>query len=189
MANTNPNEKKCVECYSDIPLKARKCVHCGAYQTSWRYISFSSTFLALLIALLSVAGTTLPPLVSAIKDGTNISVTLTAAENLEITTFIKNTGQRAGVVFLPYVSVCLEGEECDYFASWRNLEVRFKDFDGYVGGGQSKIVKLLLTEDACREIGADSQESAEEVLDQFDTLRASCLLRYRVQDFLGLLKT
>jgi hypothetical protein len=57
--------KPCIDCSSEIPDDARKCVHCGALQTWLRHIGFSSTVLSLLVALVSVAGLAIPPIVDA----------------------------------------------------------------------------------------------------------------------------
>jgi len=46
--------KQCIECCSEIPAKARKCVHCSAYQGWRRFSSVSQTTIALLTALIAV---------------------------------------------------------------------------------------------------------------------------------------
>lgn len=60
--------KHCIECRSEIPDGAMKCVHCNAYQTWRRHIRFSSTFLPLLVALVSVSGLVIPIIGNAIRD-------------------------------------------------------------------------------------------------------------------------
>ena len=49
------HKKQCTTCGEEIANSARKCIHCDTYQDWRRYLTFSSTVLALLVALLSVA--------------------------------------------------------------------------------------------------------------------------------------
>lgn len=49
-----PDSKLCVRCNNDIPSSARFCTHCNSYQDWRRHLNFSSTFLALIIAAISV---------------------------------------------------------------------------------------------------------------------------------------
>lgn len=52
--------KPCAMCGEPIRINAKKCVHCGSYQ-SWRgRINFSATILSLLVALTAVIGSTVP---------------------------------------------------------------------------------------------------------------------------------
>lgn len=44
--------KQCIQCASEIPSAARKCVHCQSLQDWRRHIDIGNTSLALLIALL-----------------------------------------------------------------------------------------------------------------------------------------
>ena len=46
--------KNCLVCASKIPANALKCTECGTYQNWRRHLDFGNTFLALIIALLSV---------------------------------------------------------------------------------------------------------------------------------------
>jgi len=55
-----PTMKQCSTCAEPIRVEAKKCIHCGSYQ-SWRgRINFSATVLSLLVALIAVIGTTAP---------------------------------------------------------------------------------------------------------------------------------
>lgn len=51
---------KCIVCGNDIHLGAKKCTHCGSYQDFRRYMTFSSTVLGLLVALISVTTFAIP---------------------------------------------------------------------------------------------------------------------------------
>lgn len=50
---SNESTKKCVDCYSEIPFQASKCVKCGSYQDWRRFIPAWSGLLALVIAALA----------------------------------------------------------------------------------------------------------------------------------------
>lgn len=47
--NTHEDSKKCKECYSDIPIKAKKCTKCMADQRSWVNRHPIISFLAVII--------------------------------------------------------------------------------------------------------------------------------------------
>ena len=53
--------KKCSACGLDVPRQARLCHHCGSHQDWRRHLSLSNTALALLVALISVLSTAVPP--------------------------------------------------------------------------------------------------------------------------------
>ena len=53
-------KKQCTTCGEIIANSARKCIHCDAYQDWRQYLAFSTTVLALLVALLSVATVAVP---------------------------------------------------------------------------------------------------------------------------------
>ncbi|MBI3677215.1 MAG: hypothetical protein HY243_11445 [Proteobacteria bacterium] len=52
--------KNCIECASAIPIDARRCVHCSSQQDWTRYLTWSSTTLGLLVALVSVLTFAIP---------------------------------------------------------------------------------------------------------------------------------
>jgi hypothetical protein len=57
-----PLKIPCPTCREPIDPRARKCIHCDSY-VDWRsFLSVSQTTLALLIALITVASSTLPGL-------------------------------------------------------------------------------------------------------------------------------
>jgi len=57
----------CRECALPIPISARKCSHCDAYQDWRRYISRSTETLSLLVALVSVSGLTIPSIITSMS--------------------------------------------------------------------------------------------------------------------------
>lgn len=75
--------KHCVVCGEDIRTDAVKCVHCGSYQNRrGRFDSntgITSVILALLTALVSVAGVAIPAIVDAVESK-NSSLKFTLVE-------------------------------------------------------------------------------------------------------------
>ncbi len=65
--NTAPEAKLCSTCAEPIQKTALKCRHCGSYQDWRRRLGVSSTILALLVALVSVIGSTAPVVVGLFK--------------------------------------------------------------------------------------------------------------------------
>jgi ribosomal protein L40E len=57
---TEQNAKACIECKAEMPFNAIKCVKCSAYQNWRRFVLTSSSSLAVLVALISVATFALP---------------------------------------------------------------------------------------------------------------------------------
>lgn len=100
--------KKCVECASEIAIEARVCTECNAYQSGLRrHVRISETYLALLIALVSVAGLVAPVLKKVFeKPKTDIRARVVGATSREdgehmVYTFsiwLANDGERPGLV-------------------------------------------------------------------------------------------
>jgi hypothetical protein len=61
--------KLCSTCGALMPRRAVKCTKCDSYQNWFRSINLSVTMLALLTALVSVGGSTLPGFVNWIRSG------------------------------------------------------------------------------------------------------------------------
>ena len=66
---SNGAKKICSTCGALMPYEAVKCTKCDSYQNWFRSISLSITMVALLTALVSVVGSTLPSLVSWLRSG------------------------------------------------------------------------------------------------------------------------
>ncbi len=63
------NEKKfCIYCYSEMPKEAALCSSCNRFQDARRLLTFSGTILALLVALVSVSSTLVPPFIRAVTE-------------------------------------------------------------------------------------------------------------------------
>ncbi|HEV3236124.1 MAG TPA: hypothetical protein VGZ25_03995 [Gemmataceae bacterium] len=65
--NTTPETKLCLTCAEPIRKAALKCRFCGSYQDWRRRLPISSTILALIVALVSVIGSTAPVVVGLFR--------------------------------------------------------------------------------------------------------------------------
>lgn len=96
--------KKCVDCASPIPVDAHVCTECNGYQQGWRrYIKFSDTVLALLIALIAVLGVAIPGFLSLFENPkTEIKACLIRSQQVPSTFIVKvwvtNIGERPGFI-------------------------------------------------------------------------------------------
>jgi hypothetical protein len=94
-----PNETLCTQCRLSIPDGARVCTHCSSRQ-DWRgYLGLSSTIIALLVALVSVA-TTAAPVISK-QFGlarSRLNVGVPVIRNGQIQVAITNTGDAPGSI-------------------------------------------------------------------------------------------
>jgi hypothetical protein len=92
--------KHCRVCAEPINKAAQKCIHCQTEQSVWRRrLGFSSTVLALLIALISVLSSAVPAFKEILtpKDS-HLSFTYLGATDDYIGILISNSGNRPGSV-------------------------------------------------------------------------------------------
>jgi len=92
-------KKHCKVCGEPIAKEAKKCIHCDSYQDWRRHLSFSSTVLALLTALLSVATVAVPVLRDlVIEPDSNLVASFQSLDNHSANFVVSNTGSRPGTV-------------------------------------------------------------------------------------------
>jgi hypothetical protein len=93
------NSKPCRVCGELIKKTARVCIHCNNYQ-DWRAnISFGNTFLALLVALISVLTTAIPVIVGLFTTkNSHLEFSFQGATEDSISVLISNLGSRPGSV-------------------------------------------------------------------------------------------
>jgi predicted nucleic acid-binding Zn ribbon protein len=92
--------KHCRVCAEPINKAAQKCIHCQSEQSTWRQrLGFSSTVLALLIALISVLSSAVPVFERALtpKDS-HLSFAYLGATEDSIGILVSNSGNRPGAV-------------------------------------------------------------------------------------------
>jgi hypothetical protein len=96
---SSSDTKLCKTCAEPIKLAARICNHCKSYQ-DWRSnLSISSSVLALLIALISVASSAVPVFVDALTEkNAKLIFSYQGITPKFVSFFVSNTGTRAGSV-------------------------------------------------------------------------------------------
>lgn len=91
--------KHCLVCAEPINKKAWRCIHCQSELGAWRRrLSFSSTVLALLVALVSVVGTTAPPIIEALKPKKSILFAIQGFDKEGIVIFASNPSLRQSII-------------------------------------------------------------------------------------------
>lgn len=104
--NAAPLRKNCPVCGEGIALKARKCIHCDSLLDWQRHLNFSSTFLALLVALISVTTVAVPIFVAAFevkKSIITMDMISTAGESIGV--LVTNKGDRPGLISSGYLTL------------------------------------------------------------------------------------
>jgi hypothetical protein len=129
----------CAVCKEPIQAGALKCIHCESY-LDWRgYLAVSQTTLALLIALISVVSSMVPPLVDWMSrhySDIHAEVRQPYLDRLEIS--VANTGNRPGML----VSVSLAALKAD--GNRVGPILLQTQSDGVVGPGQSIVAQLTI---------------------------------------------
>lgn len=94
------HQKQCTTCGEEIAQSARKCIHCDSFQDWRRYLAFSSTVLALLVALLSVATVAAPVFRDLLttKDSELVASFQGFNSDDEAVFVVSNSGNRPGTV-------------------------------------------------------------------------------------------
>jgi hypothetical protein len=91
--------KPCKVCGEQIKAAARKCIHCDSYQDWHADINFSSTFLSLLVALVSVVATATPVLQAAFTPKNSaLSFSFQGATTDLLSVLVTNQGARPGSI-------------------------------------------------------------------------------------------
>ena len=110
----NNDNIKCVVCKEPIAQDALKCIHCNSYQDWKRYIFFSNSVLALLIALVSVLTVAIPVLHNSFKSEEEfISISVVDVES-DLILLAINSGTRPGVI-KPTAKLTIFTENTDKF--------------------------------------------------------------------------
>lgn len=94
--HTPEAKAKCRTCQEDMKLGAKKCTKCDSYQDWRRFLSMSSSVLALLIALLSVTSVAGPSIIRMARGERSqiavAAVQVSSARSLRL--FVSNRGTR-----------------------------------------------------------------------------------------------
>jgi len=115
-------KKNCIVCHNEIFKEATKCTHCNSFQNWRRYLDFSKTFLALLIALFSVLGIVIPVLKDAMeKDFSQLEVKEYVILNDGISIITHNKGTKPGYISNSKIIVCNTTTDNELFSYNLNL--------------------------------------------------------------------
>jgi len=116
---SNGAKKICSACGALMPSRAMKCTKCDSYQSWVRGLAVSTTMVALLTALLSVAGTALPGFYNWIRSG-NSRISVSYAYDDDQGGFFltaTNDGDRVGSIGKVTLIVPLQGAKRSFVGS------------------------------------------------------------------------
>jgi len=138
--------KACRECCEPIALDAKKCKTCSEYQDVRRFLSFSSTFLALTVAFVSVISLSIPIITKALDEkNSKINIIYQGAQNDKAYFLVTNSGTRDGTIsYINFVvSTPMENSGND-----DRVALRFDVPPITVNGGKSQQITVNLSGDA-----------------------------------------
>jgi|GEM_PF-4245564 len=177
MADAIPSETKlCSTCGEPIPLVAKKCTHCETFQDWRRNISFSSTILALLTALISVFSLSLPIFVNAFRyENARLAATFggVGGSNDNLIFLVTNSGTRPGA----FISAAFR-----YFLNHQiQVDVPLRVLGGTLFVEPGKGAEFLL--------GTEANNFRGPPAGYFDykNEEAECVMKITTADFLGVL--
>jgi hypothetical protein len=137
------HKKQCTTCGEEIAYTARKCIHCDSYQDWRRYLTFSSTVLALLVALLSVATVAGPVFrdLLTIKDSDLVASFQGVNADDQAVFVVSNLGTRPGTV--GEVLIMVAPSESGEFHLYRGFPLASgtRDESIFVDAGKSAAVR------------------------------------------------
>ena len=164
--------KSCSTCALTIPEKARKCTKCDSFQDWRKYIAFSTTNLALMTALLSVATLAGPNIFNLFgTNNSDLRVSFQGIQDNAAIVLIANTGNRPGSAGNATIALDSWGEKGIALVVPLNADKNY----GIVEAGAVKAVVFESPPPA-----SDDEKRYEE---QWGLVQ-NCTLRYELRDFL-----
>lgn len=110
--NKDETVKLCKLCSEEIKKGAIICIHCNSFQDWRRFLTISNTTLALLIALITVISSTVPPFLRATeRPHSRIKLQFLEADQWSIYFSASNLGNRKGTIKSVVIWVYYEGEQ------------------------------------------------------------------------------
>ncbi len=94
--SNDPASFPCTMCCRQILKGARKCIHCDSYQDWRRFFFFSQATFVLLIAFITVASSTVPPLYDWLTAKSDVQVELRQVYLYYFELSASNSGNRPG---------------------------------------------------------------------------------------------
>lgn len=166
--------KACSTCGEQIPLSAIKCSKCGTFQDWRRHLGFSSTILALLTALLSVATVAGPVLYDLLAEPDSALIgSFQRIEGGRALFLVSNAGSRPGTV----ERVLLHAVNTPYLHDLleiKALPLRLTSTDVFVEPGESVFIQAEL----------DSRMK-DSFRNQATALTPYCILQLKLANFSG----
>jgi hypothetical protein len=126
-------EVPCNQCKQPIPAGARLCAHCNSYQ-DWRsYLSFSSTVLALLVALFTILTSAAPVAIKELNSRSRTSAHDPILEGRVARLVMSNTGENPSILNLVDVEPKLGEIDTKVYDALPVKQVRFRLVDKSAG--------------------------------------------------------
>lgn len=143
-ASDTSSKTKCIVCKEEICTGAVKCIHCDSYQDWRNYLTFSSTVLALLVALVSVSGFVVPILDKALTptDSRIIVSYQTIAEGFggpAIILLVSNSGTKPGTFATAQMEMTTKNGRR---SAWDTFLIGSGAGEGFIPSGQTKRLEL-----------------------------------------------
>jgi predicted nucleic acid-binding Zn ribbon protein len=134
-----PPKVPCPVCAEPISPAAKKCIHCESFLDARRHLHFSSTVLALLVALVSVVTTALPVVQKALTpDDSDLNLVFLPGG---LTVMATNSGTKAGIIEAGLLLIGLAGSKMPPYSMI--LAVAGSDAGAtFVPPGQSKRIRF-----------------------------------------------
>jgi len=175
MSRLKPITRLCADCRQRIPIDASVCPICKAAQRKWgEFISFSSTNLALLIALISVTTSLLSILLPIWKPaGSSIQLIFESMTETEASFLARNEGRSGGVIRLDsmYITNHAADNEADTFS------VSLAHNGTYIESGREQRISVQVVADStkglCEQIGPYAAGARKYLADSMGNVRGA----------------
>jgi hypothetical protein len=165
MSRLTPIMRLCSACRQRIPLDARVCPNCKAPQRKWgELISFSSTNLALLVALISVATPLLSLLLNYLKPpGSDVQLLFESMTYNEVTFLVRNEGRSGGVLRLDSLNMLAKSSDDDAGVS---VNVQLAPNSSYIEPGREQRISAQVVASLTGSICQQFDEYIDRVRDK-----------------------
>lgn len=134
--------KPCRYCAKPIPLSATYCTECEQFQNWRRFLTFSTTMIALVTALISVVATTAPTLMRYLQPAyTKLTIAPLSNVGRELVFLVSNEGTRPGGI--GSTSLMYGNELSDTAEELMWLEPSKGSEATFILGGETKQLTLV----------------------------------------------
>ena len=178
--------KACSSCALEIPAAARLCSHCKSYQDWRRFLSVSTTTLALLTALVSTGAASIATITSSAWFADSEVNGRFVLDARPITLSIANTGNRPARIdsisleLPPIQSVLTEGPDLPVFSG---IVVEIDDDD--IPAGSSRQEPLSISPETARMFAAELRARGIRLAGPGEEDPFACTLKATISNFRG----